>query len=331
MEALVTGATGFIGSYVARALVDEGWSVRCLARPTSSKVALEDVDVRWVEGDVRDVASLRAAARGCDALFHVAAYYALWSDDPAQFQAINVEGTRNVLQAAREEGVRRVVHTSSVATVGDPPPGELGTEATMARPDSGWAEYKRTKFEAEQVALQAAADGQDVVVVNPGAVIGPGDRKPTPTGKIIVDFLEGKLPFYVDTGLNFVDVRDVARGHLLAFEKGEAGQRYILANRDNNKTLREFLQVLGAVSGKKPPRFKVPYGVAWMAGAVSTFVADHITHQTPGVPLEGVRMSKHRMYFDPSRAIAELDLPQTPLEQTVRDAVAWYRANTARA
>lgn len=322
MEALVTGATGFIGSHLAQALREAGFGVRCLARTTSSRPELEGVS--WIEGDVRDAGSLREATRGCQAVFHAAAYYSLWSAEPDEFRRTNVEGTRNVLAAAREAGAR-TVYTSSVACIGQAPPGGLADEETVAGPEDLCGDYKRTKFEAEQVALEAAAAGQDVVVVNPAAVIGPGDTKPTPTGQIIVDFLAGRMPFYLDTGLNFVDVRDVARGHVLAFERGQAGRRYILGNRDGNRTLRQFLEVVGGVAGRRAPRFRIPYAVAWTAGAVSTLVSDWVTHRPPAVPLNGVRMSRHRMFFDPSRAVSELGLPQTPLETTVRDAVAWFR------
>ncbi|RMG10112.1 MAG: NAD-dependent epimerase/dehydratase family protein [Planctomycetota bacterium] len=331
MEALVTGGTGFIGSHIVRALRGEGWAVRCLVRSSSPREQLADLEVRFVDGDVRDLASLREASRGCDAVFHAAAYYALWSRDDEAFTSINVEGTRKVLEAARSEGVRRVVYTSSVSCIGEAPPGGLADEDTPCTPEDLCGAYKRTKYEAERVALAAAADGQEVVVVNPASVIGPGDVKPTPTGKIIVDFMEGRMPFYLDTGLNFVDVRDVAQGHLLAYERGRSGRRYILGNREGNKSLREFLAVLGEVCGRRPPRFKIPYGVAWMAGAVSTFVADTITHRPPGVPLNGVRMARHRMFFDPSRAVRELGLPQTPLRTTLEDAVAWFREHAAAA
>ncbi|MEE9139415.1 MAG: hopanoid-associated sugar epimerase [Alphaproteobacteria bacterium] len=328
MEALVTGATGFIGSHVARNLSEDGWTVRCLARSGSPRELLNDVAVTWVEGDLRDEASLRTAIRGCDAVFHAAAYYALWSNTPYLFKEVNVEGTRRVLGLAREEGVRRTVYTSSVACVGQAPEGFLADEDTVATRKDLCGDYKRTKFEAEKVALEAARAGQDVVIVNPASVIGPGDIKPTPTGKIIVDFLEGRMPFYMDTGLNFVDVRDVARGHVLTYHKGQSGRRYILGNLDGNKTLKEFLEVVGLVTGRKPPRFKIPYGVAWMAGAVSTLVAN-ITHRPPGVPINGVKMARHRMFLDSRRAVEELGMPQTPLEQTVRDAVAWYQEHAA--
>ena len=324
MEALVTGATGFIGGQVTRALLAKGWSVRCLARPTSPREQLADCEVSWVEGDLRNEEGLEAACEGVQAVFHAAAAYTLWSKTPEVFHETNVEGTRRVLAAAHNAGAR-VVYTSSVACVGQAPPGGLADEETRATPEDLCGDYKQTKFEAEEVALEAAAQGQDVVIVNPAAVIGPGDVKPTPTGKIIVDFLAGRMPFYLDTGLNFVDVRDVARGHILAFEKGTPGRRYILGNREGNLSLREFLGVVGEVTGKRPPRFKIPYGVAYMAGAVSTFWADRVSGTEPGVPLNGVKMARHRMFFDPSRAIAELGLPQTPLQETVRDAVAWFR------
>lgn len=325
MEALVTGATGFIGGWLARTLVADGWSVRCLARPTSLRDSLADLEVTWIEGDVRDPASLEPAVDGVEAVFHAAAHYALWSQDEGTFRETNVEGTRNVLAAAKAVGVRRVVHTSSVACVGEAPQGGSATEDTEVQPGDLCGGYKQTKWEAEQLVREAVAGGQEVVIVNPSSVIGPGDRKPTPTGKIIVDFLTGQIPFYLDTGLNFVDVRDVARGHILAFEKGEPGRRYILGNREGNKSLREFLEIVGRITGRKPPRFKMPYGVAYLAGAASTFWADHVSGRAPGVPLSGVKMARHRMFFDPTRAIEELALPQTPIETTVADAVAYFR------
>lgn len=321
----MTGATGFIGGWLARTLVADGWSVRCLARPGSSREQLADLGVSWIEGDVRDPSSLESAVSGAEVVFHAAAHYALWSPDVSTFRETNVEGTRNVLRAARAAGVRRVVHTSSVACVGEAPAGGTANEDTEPRPEDLCGGYKQTKWEAEQLAREAAAGGQDVVIVNPSSVIGPGDRKPTPTGKIIVDFLTGQIPFYLDTGLNFVDVRDVARGHILACEKGVSGRRYILGNQAGNKSLREFLEVVGQVTGRKPPRFKIPYGIAYLAGAASTFWADRVSKRPPGVPLSGVRMAKHRMFFDASRAISELELPQTPLETTVSDAVAYFR------
>ena len=328
-EALLTGATGFIGSHVALALLEAGWRVRCLTRrgPPSDGPLVGREGVEWVQGDLNDARDLRLAARSCAGVFHVAAHYALWSRDPGEFYRVNVEGTRAVLEAARAEGIR-AVYTSSVSCVGEAPPGGLADEDTAAHPQDLVGDYKRSKWEGEQVALELAAAGTDVTIVNPASVIGPGDWKPTPTGQILVDFLRGRMPCYVDTGLNFVDVRDVAAGHLLAFEKGRAGRRYILGNKQGNLSLREFLQVAGQVAGRRPPRVRIPWSVAYVAGAVSTFVADHVTHAPPGVPLNGVKMARHRMFFDPSRAVAELGLPQTPLETTVRDAVEWFRARS---
>jgi len=325
MQALVTGATGLVGAHVVRALLAKGWAVRALRRPSSPAWPAGEPAPEWAEGDLRDPDSLRRAAEGCDAVFHVAGHYALWAEDEAIFHTVNVEGTRNVLAAARAAGVARVVHTSSVACIGEAPPGGLADEDTVVRPSDLCGGYKRSKLAAERVVQEAVAEGQDVVIVNPASVIGPGDVKPTPTGKIVLDFLQGRIPFYLDTGLNFVDVRDVAEGHVLAWEKGQAGRRYILGHPTGNATLREFLQLVGDAAGRRPPRFRIPYALAWLAGATSTFVADRLTKRPPAVPLVGVQMSRHRMFFDPSRAIAELGLETRPLEETVRDAVAWFR------
>ena len=326
VRALVTGATGLVGSHLVRALLDRGWEVSALRRASSPAWSGSGREPEWIQADLFDQAALEAAARGCEAVFHVAGHYSLWAKDEAIFARVNVEGTRSVLQAAQRAGVKRVVYTSSVACVGQAPPGGLADEDTAVVAADLCGGYKRSKLAAEQLALQAAASGQEVVIVNPASVIGPGDVKPTPTGKIILDFLRGKMPFYLDTGLNFVDVRDVAEGHLLAYEKGQSGRRYILGHPEGNKTLCEFLQLLGAAAGRKPPRFQIPYGLAWLAGAASTFVADQVTGRPPEVPLVGVKMARHRMYFDPARAVAELGLHNRPLEETVRDAVAWFQA-----
>lgn len=323
VDVLITGATGFIGAHVARAFADQGDRVRCLVRPGSRRPP--DLDLTWVEGDLRSAADVRAAVRGCQGVVHAGALYALWAPDPGAFHEVNVEGTRRVLAAARAEGVARVVHTSSVSCIGEAPEGGLADESTPVREADLIGPYKRTKLAAERLALEAARDGLDVVVVNPASVIGPGDARPTPTGRIIRDFLRGRIPRFIDTPMSFVDVRDVAAGHLLAMRRGRAGQRYVLANRQGNVGLGAFLHLVAEVAGLPPPRGKVPYWAAWVAGAMSTFVADHITREEPRVPLAGVRMARHRMQFDPRRAVTELGLPQTPLRQTVRDAVAYFR------
>jgi dihydroflavonol-4-reductase len=324
MQVLLTGATGFVGAHVARALARDGHSVRCLARVTSRRGAMPAA-VSWVEGDVRSSADLRAAVDGCEAVVHTAALYALWAPDRRAFHETNVEGTRRVLEAAKRAGARRVVYTSSVACVGEAPAGGLANEETAVDARDLIGDYKRSKWEAEQVALGFARDGLEVVVVNPASVIGPGDDRPTPTGTIIRDYLLGRLPRYLDTPMSFVDVRDVAVGHALALRDGKSGRRYILTNYSGNLGLGAFLALVAEEAGLPPPRGALPYPVAWVAGAVSTFVADHVTRRPPRVPLSGVRMARHRMQFDPRRAIEELGLPQTPLRETVRAAVAWFR------
>lgn len=324
MQVLLTGATGFIGAHVARALAREGHAVRCLTRPGSRRGVLP-AGATWVEGDVRSSVDLRAAVDACEAVVHSAALYELWAREPRAFHETNVEGTRRVLEAAKRAGARRVVHTSSVACIGEAPAGGLADEATGADARDLIGGYKRSKWEAERVALSFAEDGLEVVVVNPAAVIGPGDERPTPTGKIIRDYLLGRIPRFVDTPMSFVDVRDVAAGHVLALRRGQSGRRYILTNRDGNVGLGAFLTLVAEEAGLPPPRGPLPYAVAWVAGALSTFVADHITGRPPRVPLNGVRMARHRMQFDPRRAIEELGLPQTPLRETVRDAVASFR------
>lgn len=324
MEVLATGCTGFIGGHVVRALVADGHDVRCLARPASSRPPLP-AGARWVEGDVRSSADLRGAVVGCEAVVHTAALYALWGRDPRLFYETNVEGTRRVLEAARAAGVRRLVYTSSVSCVGEAPPGGLADEDTPATERDLIGDYKRSKWQAEQVALEFARMGLEVVAVLPASTIGPGDARPTPTGRIIRDFLDGRMPRFIDTPMSFVDVRDVAAGHALALRRGQSGRRYILTNREGNVGLGQFLRLVAEVADLPPPRGPLPYWVAWMAGAVSTLVADHLTGTEPGIPLDGVKMATHRMQFDPRRAIEELGLPQTPLRDTVRDAVAWFR------
>lgn len=330
MEVFATGGTGFIGSHVVKALIADGHEVRCLARPGSTRPPMPP-GASWVEGDVRSSADLRSAVAGCEAVVHAAARYALWARDAREFYETNVEGTRRVLEAARAAGARRVVYTSSVSCVGEAPPGGLADEETSVSAHDLVGDYKRSKWQAERVALEFIRAGLEVVVVLPASTIGPGDARPTPTGKIVRDFLEGRMPRFTDTPMSFVDVRDVAAGHALALRHGRSGRRYILTNAQGNVGLGQFLNLVAEVAGLPPPRGRVPYWLAWTAGAVSTFLADHVTRREPAIPLAGVRMSTHRMQFDPRRAVEELGLPQTPLRETVRDAVAWFREGAVAA
>ena len=324
MDTLVTGGTGFIGANVARELVAAGATVRVLARPGGDRRALAGVKVEIVEGDLLDHASVRRALGGVRSVYHVAADYRLWTPDPARLYRTNVDGTRVVLEAAGEAGVTRVVHTSSVGAVGIPEDGRPGTEDTPVTLADMVGHYKRSKFLAEQVALEFARRGLPVVIVNPSAPIGPWDVKPTPTGQMIVDFMRGRMLASVDTGLNIVHVRDVARGHLLAAERGTPGQRYILGHRD--LSLADIFGVLAEITGRRGPRLRVPYAVAWLGAACCETVA-RVTGRPPAVPLTAVRMARKRMYFSPARAVRELGLPQTDVRTALADAVAWFEVH----
>ncbi len=327
-KALVTGGTGFVGSHVARLLVERGVAIRALARPNSRKDNLQNLDPRLCEivaGDLNDPASLQQAIQGCDALYHVAADYRLWSPDPQELYKTNIEGTRALLQAALSAGVQTVVYTSTVGALGIPSDGTAGTEETPVSEAKMIGHYKRSKFLAEQEALSFVAKGLPVVVTNPSTPVGEQDIKPTPTGQIIVDFLNRKMPAYLDTGLNLVDVRDVAEGTLLAGERGKPGEKYILGNR--NMTLKEILDTLAQITGIPAPKVQIPYPVAYLAvGAESLFVTK-VLRRTPAHPFEGVKMAKYRMFFDASKAVRELGLPQSPIEEALQRAVAWYQAN----
>ncbi len=323
MTSLVTGGTGFIGSNVVRALVARGERVRVLARPHGDRRNLTELPVEIVLGDVREPESLDRAAAGCDRVFHVAALYS-FSAPEALFEEINVEGTRNVLAAAHRTGVETVVYTSSVAALGLPPHGGVADETTPADPSQIAGAYKRSKYQAEHVALDAARRGQRVVIVNPSFPVGPGDLKPTPTGRVIVDFLNGRMPAYTDTGMNVVDVRDVAVGHILAAERGRSGEKYILGGAD--LSMRELLQTLGAVSGRRAPRLRVPYGLLRALAAPSE-AWSRLTGNQPRLTRDTLQMSRHPMYYSPAKAIRELGLPQTPVAVALRDAVDWFVAN----
>ncbi|HYM62305.1 MAG TPA: hopanoid-associated sugar epimerase [Thermoanaerobaculia bacterium] len=320
---LVTGGTGFIGAHVVRALLAKGARVRCLVRPAGVRRNLDGLAVDLVEGDLRDGASLFRAMSGIRTVYHCAADYRLWARDPRELYASNVEGTRNVLAAAAKAGVRRIVYTSSVAAIGIAHDGAADEETPM-HPGDLIGAYKKSKYEAELVARQAADDGLPVVIVNPSTPLGELDVKPTPTGQIIVDFLNGKMPAYVETGLNLVDVRDVAAGHLLAAEKGRIGERYILGNR--NATLKELFDVLARISGLRSPRVKLPHWIPMAFAAVDT-TWSKVTGRAPRVPFDSARMARHRMYFESAKAVRELGLPQTPIEQALERAVQWFRDN----
>lgn len=324
MSTLVTGATGFIGANVVRALLEAGHTVRALLRPASVTLNLHNLPIEMIYGDLLDPSSLRTALDGCHTLYHVAAHYSLWTPQPQTLYATNVDGTANLLRAALDLGLEKVVYTSSVATIGLMPDGQAADETAFLSLSKAIGHYKRSKVLAEQRALTFCQQGLPLVVVNPSAPIGPWDVKPTPTGKIILDFLQRKMPAYLDTGLNLVDVRDVAQGHLLAAQNGKIGERYILGCR--NMTLQEILQMMAEVSGLPAPKFRIPYGVALSAGYISEWIA-RLTRRPPRIPLSGVRMARHPMYFSSRKAIRELSLPQSPIEPAMHVAVQWYRDN----
>jgi dihydroflavonol-4-reductase len=322
MRALVTGATGFVGAAVARALVREGWQVRVLARAGSDRRNIQALPVEVSEGNLTDRTSLERALRGCEGLFHVAADYRLGAPDPRQLYQTNVEGTRNILEASREAGVKRVVYTSSVATVGIPADGSPGNEDTPVGVADMIGHYKRSKFLAEQVAREAALSSMPLVIVNPSTPIGPGDVKPTPTGQLVLDAAAGRMPAYVDTGLNIVHVDDVAAGHLLAFHRGLPGERYILGGQD--MTLREILFEIAQLVGRKPPRIRLPTAVVFPIAYVAEAVA-RVTGRPGRITLEGVRMARKRMFFSSDKARRELGYQWRPPTDALRDAIAWLR------
>ena len=315
---LVTGASGFLGWHVARVLLERGYAVRALLRPGSR---VDDLDVERVTGDLRDAASLDRAVAGCELVFHVAADYRLWARHPDELYRSNVDGTRNMLQAAKDAGVERVVYTSTVGCIGIPH-GGLGNEETPVSLQDMAGDYKRSKFLAEQAALEFARGGFPVVIVNPTAPIGDHDVKPTPTGRIVADFLNGDLPAFIDTGLNVVDARDVAAGHLLACERGRTGERYILGS--ENLTLAEIFAKLAKITGRKAPTLRLPYAVAWCAGVCSTAWAE-VTGTPPRVPLNGVRMAKKKMWVTHEKARRELGWKPGPAETALARAVEWFQ------
>jgi dihydroflavonol-4-reductase len=324
VDALVTGGTGFVGANVVRELIAAGATVRVLARPASDRRALNGLPVEIVEGDLLDPASVRRAVTGAQTVYHVAADYRLWARDPSALYRANVEGTRTVLTMAGEAGVARVVYTSTVGALGIPKDGTPGTETSPVSLADMVGDYKRSKFLAEQVALELARRGLPVVIVNPSAPIGPWDVKPTPTGQVVVDFMRGRMFATLDTGLNLVHVRDVARGHLLAAAKGRIGEKYVLGHA--NLALEDIGRLLAEITGGRPPRLRVPYALAWCGAACMEGVA-RLTGGTPAVPLTAVRMARKRMYFSPAKAVRELGLPQTDVRVALQDAVEWFAAH----
>ena len=330
MNCFVTGASGFIGANLVHELNARGHRVKALLRPNADLRGLQGADFERVDGDVSDRAALERALRGCDWCFHVAASYHLWLRDYAPMYAANVEGTRNVIEAATAAGCSRIVYTSTVGCIGLPkesngvitPTDESApvSEAQMSN------HYKLSKWKAEVVARELAAQGAPVIIVNPSAPVGPRDVKPTPTGQVIVDFLNRAMPAYLDTGLNWVHVRDVATGHILAAEKGRAGERYILGHEQGNWTMKEALDLLAEITGVPAPGFRVPYWVALSAARVNEVFAN-LTGKPPKAPVAGVRMAKYKMFFSPAKAVRELGLPQTPPREALSDAVEWFRKN----
>jgi dihydroflavonol-4-reductase len=324
MKALVTGATGFVGAAVARALLSAHWQVRALARKGSNRGNLAGLDVEVHEGDLLDTNSLERAAQGCAGLFHVAADYRLGARDPSQLYRSNVEGTRNILNAARLAGVRRLVYTSSVATIGISGDGTPGDETTPSALHNMIGHYKRSKYLAEEVVQQAAREGLPVVIVSPSTPVGPGDVKPTPTGRLVLDAAAGRMPAYVDTGLNIVHVDDVAAGHLLAYERGRAGERYILGGQD--MSLRQILEIIATLTGRRAPRVRLPYSAVLPIAYLAEGYA-RLTGTSGRITLEGVRMSRKLMYFSSAKAASELGYSSRPPAQAFEDAIQWFRVH----
>ena len=325
MKVFLTGATGFVGHHVARALAADGAELRLLVRKTSKLANLEGIDGETVVGDLQNPEGLKSALGDCDAVVHVAADYRLWIPDPAAMYKANVEGTRELLRMAREAKVKRFVYTSSVATMHFHKNGTVSNEETPVTLADMVGHYKRSKFMAEQEAIQAAQGGQSVVILNPTTPIGANDSKPTPTGQIFLDFLNGKFPAYMDTGLNLVDVAEVARAHVTALTKGQLGRRYILGG--ENLTLKQILDKLGAISGLPSPNVKLPYFVAYLAGAVDETVSGRMLGREPRATIETVRMGKKKMWASSSKAERELGWNTLPADAALRRAVEWFRAN----
>lgn len=325
MKVFLTGATGFLGSHVARVLAEQGAELRLLIRSTSNLKNLEGLKAETATGDLRDPASLQKAMSGCDTVFHVAADYRLWLRDPQEMYRSNVNGTRAILEAARQNGVRRVVYTSSVATMGFTANGHPADEDSPVSLSDMIGHYKRSKFMAEQLALEAGRSGLHLVTVNPTTPVGEQDVKPTPTGRIVIDFLKRKFPAYVETGLNLVDATECARGHVAALEKGKSGERYILGG--ENLTLKQILDKLGKITGLPSPKIKLPYAFAFAAGVVDEAITGGLLHREPRATVDTVRMGKKKMFASSDKAERELGWKIVPVEPALRRAVDWFRDN----
>jgi dihydroflavonol-4-reductase len=324
MKTFITGATGFIGASIVRELLKDGREVRALVRKGSDTSNLTGLDVEFWQGDLRDHAGLGQGLKGCNVLYHAAADYRLWTRDPAEMYRINVDGTAAILEAALNNGLSRVVYTSSVGTLGNPGNGTPGSEDAQVSFADMVGHYKKSKFLAEREAEKFVARGLPLVIVNPSTPIGPLDIKPTPTGKIIVDFLNRKMPAYLDTGLNIIAVEDCARGHILAEQKGTIGRKYILGNA--NLTLRGIFAILAEITGLSAPKVRLPYTPILLAAYINEGLSK-ITGREPLIPLAGVQMAAKFMFFDPSRAVRELGLPQTPVREALQRSVEWFRQN----
>jgi dihydroflavonol-4-reductase len=323
MTTLVTGASGFLGSHVARQLVARGEDVRVLLRPSSHNRAIGDLSLEYVTGDLRDPASLERGVKGVQRVFHVAADYRLWARRKKEIYESNVGGTKNLLEAAKRAGVQKFIYTSTVATIAVDRP-QAPNESTDAKLEEMVGHYKRSKWMAEREVMNAAREGFPAVVVMPTTPVGPWDWKPTPTGKIIVDFLNGKMPGYVETGLNFVGVEECAAGHLLVAEKGKIGERYLLGA--ENLTLKQVLDALSQITGLRAPSLKIPHGLALSVAYAST-IFSRLVGKEPGIPVEGVKIARHNMFVDCSRARRELGFQAGPVTAALERAVRWYEAN----
>ena len=321
MKTLLTGATGFVGANVARALLTRGHEVRALVRPESNTMAIDGLDIETVRGDIVDRESVARAMQGRDAVVHCAALYSFWERDPSRFYKVNVEGTRTVMEEATRAGVQRIVYTSSTAVLGRPKTG-LADETTEPEPGELSGHYRRSKYMAEKAVMEMARDGLPAIVVNPSAPVGPWDVKPTRTGQIVLDFLKGRMFGYMDTGLNLVDVEDVATGHVLALNKGTPGERYILGG--ENMTLKEMLAALARITGGRMPRVKLSRTLVLALAYLDSWIEGKVLRRPPFIPLEGVKEVKQPVWVDCSRAIKELDFPQNPVQNALAKAAKWF-------